>query len=112
MRKPVYVLVLSAAVGAALVMEAQVAEARPAKGRQSMQQCVSRVLSNLARAGADESQVGAQVVDKCDAQLRATLAEAIQTGEAGSCTIESCIGMARERAAGEATAAYRQQRAR
>jgi hypothetical protein len=36
------------------------------------------------------------------------LAEAIQSGEAPFCTVESCLDMARSRAAQEATAEYRQ----
>jgi len=77
-------------------------------GRQSMEQCVSRVLTRLTRARAPEAQVGPTVLSECDGPLRATLAEAIRTGEAGLCTVESCIGMARSRAAEEATEAYRQ----
>ena len=77
-------------------------------GRQSMEQCVNRVLSRLARARAPESQVGSTVLSECDGQLRMALAEAIRSGEAAICTVESCIGMARSRAAEEATEAYRQ----
>src|SRR5215210_3708335 len=61
-----------------------------------------------ARARAPESQVGPTVLSECDGALRATLAEAIRTGEAGICTVDSCIGLARGRAAEEATEAYRQ----
>ncbi len=46
---------------------------------------------------------------ECDAQLRSTLAAAIKSGEAGGCTVESCLTMAQGRAAEEATAAYRAQ---
>src|SRR5215203_2655462 len=79
-----------------------------AGGRQSMEQCVSRVLARLARAKTPEAQVGPTVLSECDGPLRATLAEAIRSGEAGLCTVESCIGPARGRAAEEATEAYRQ----
>ena len=78
-------------------------------GRQSMEQCVQRVLTKLYRAKAPENQVGPSIVQECDAQLRATLAAAIRSGEAGGCTIESCLSMAQGRAAEEATAAYRAQ---
>jgi hypothetical protein len=44
--------------------------------------------------------------------LRATLAEAIKRGEAGGCTVESCLDLARTRASAEAMAAYRQMTAR
>jgi hypothetical protein len=47
------------------------------------------------------------VVSRCDRQLRATLQEAIQTGQAGSCTVDSCLAMARQRASDEAVMAYR-----
>jgi hypothetical protein len=79
-----------------------------APGRYSMEQCVDRVLSRLARAGADEAQVGPTVLSQCDGPLRAALADAIQSGEAPLCTVESCMGMARSRASDEATAEYRQ----
>jgi hypothetical protein len=82
--------------------------AQAAPGRYSMEQCVDRVLSRLARAGADEAQVGPTVLSQCDGPLRAALADAIQSGEAPLCTVESCMGMARSRASDEATAEYRQ----
>jgi ABC-type transporter MlaC component len=77
--------------------------------RASMQQCVAGVLSRLARSQADASQVAPTVTSQCDKQLRATLQEAIKTGEAGNCTVETCLKMAQERAGQEATMAYRQQ---
>lgn len=80
--------------------------------RQSMEQCVNGVLTRLVRAKASEDQVGPAVISRCDQPLRASLAEAIQTGEAALCTVESCIDTARQRAAEEATAAYRAYRAR
>src|SRR4051794_36593558 len=67
--------------------------AHAAPGRYSMEQCVDRVLSRLARAGADEAQVGPTVLSQCDGPLRAALADAIQSGEAPLCTVESCMGM-------------------
>ncbi len=82
--------------------------AAQASGRQSMQQCATRVLSGLARARAPESQVGSAVVSRCDGPLRAALADAIRSGEAANCTVESCIDMARSRAAAEAIQSYRQ----
>jgi len=81
--------------------------AHVARGRQSMEQCVERVLSRLARARADEVQVGPTVLSQCDGPLRAALVDAIQSGEAPLCTVESCMGMARSRASDEATAEYR-----
>jgi hypothetical protein len=77
-------------------------------GRSSMEGCVARVLTRLARARAPERQVGPAVVASCDRPLRASLAAAIRSGEAAMCTVESCISMARQRAAEEATASYRQ----
>src|SRR3954452_7693896 len=82
--------------------------AHAAPGRQSMEQCVDRVLSRLARARADEAQVGPTVLFQCDGPLRAALAEAIQSGEAPLCTGEGCGGGTGRRASEEATAEYRQ----
>jgi hypothetical protein len=67
-----------------------------------LEQCVDRVLARLARAGADEAQIGPTVLSQCDGPLRAALADAIQSGEAPLCTVESCMGMARSRASDEA----------
>ena len=72
-----------------------------------MESCVERVLTRLARARAPETRVGPAVVSSCDRPLRASLAAAIRSGEAAMCTVESCIGVARQRAADEAVAAYR-----
>src|SRR5215217_6075119 len=82
--------------------------AQAAGGRQSMQQCATRVLSGLARQQASETQVGSAVLSRCDRPLRAALADAIRSGEAANCTVESCLDMARSRAAAEAIQAYRQ----
>ena len=82
--------------------------AQAAGGRQAMQQCTTRVLSGLARQRASEDQSGSAVLTRCDGPLRAALAEAIQSGEAPNCTVESCLDMARSRAAAEAIQAYRQ----
>ena len=84
------------------------AEARSRAARSSMERCVQQVLTGLARARAPETQVGRAVISRCDGPLRANLAATIRSGEAAMCTVESCIQMARERAAEEATAAYRQ----
>ena len=78
-------------------------------GRQSMEQCTGRVLGRLLKARAPETQVGPAVIQQCDAQLRSTLAAAIRSGEAGGCTVESCLTLAQQRAAEEATQAYRAQ---
>jgi len=75
-----------------------------------MEQCVDRVLARLVRAKVPESQVSPAVLSACDGPLRVTLGEAIQSGEAPFCTVESCLDldMARSRAAQEATQEYRQ----
>ncbi len=88
------------------------ASAQTAGARNSMERCVDNVLSRMARAKAPESQVGHAVVSQCDGPLRAALASAIQTGEAFICSVESCIGVARERASEEARSAYRERLAR
>lgn len=118
MKKVVYgALAVFGSAGLALMMPVGSAEAQSGRGggaggRQGMEQCVQRVLTGLYNQRAPEAQVGPAIVSQCDGPLRATLAEAIRTGEAGSCTVESCLAIARERAAGEATAAYRAQLSR
>ena len=102
---PVRLCVMAVLVTAALT--ASPALARSGSGRGSMESCVERVLARLARARAPETRVGPAVVSSCDRPLRASLAAAIRSGEAAMCTVESCIGIARQRAAGEAVAAYR-----
>ena len=106
----VHIKLLALSAAAVLAVPAATAStaAQAAGGRQSMEQCVNRVLSRLARARAPDSQVGSPVLSECDGPLRLALAEAIRSGEAAICTVESCIGMARSRAAEEATEAYRQ----
>jgi len=99
-------VVASATLG--VLAAAPLSPAHAAGGRRSMEQCVDRVLSRLVRARAPESQVGPAVLSACDGPLRMTLAEAIQSGDAPFCTVESCIGMARSRAGEEATEGYRQ----
>src|SRR3954463_5364769 len=98
---------LSAAL-IALTPATLLSPAHPPPGRQPMAPWVDRVLSRLTRARADEAQVGPTVLSQCDGPLRAALAEAIQSGEAPLCTVESCMGMARSRASDEAAAEYRQ----
>jgi len=71
-----------------------------------------RIAGLPALSGDDAHQHGKAVVQQCDRQLRATLQAAIQSGEAGACTVESCLALARERAAEEATQSYSQQVAR
>jgi hypothetical protein len=75
--------------------------------RQDMQRCVGGVLSQLARSQSPETLVGPTVVSRCDRQLRAALQEAIKTGEAGSCSVDSCLASARQRASEQAVLAYR-----
>jgi hypothetical protein len=99
----VIVVIVSAAL-----MSPSSALARSGGGRTTMESCVDRVLTRLARARAPETQVGPAVISSCDRPLRASLAAAIRSGEADMCTIESCIATARQRAAEEATTAYRQ----
>jgi hypothetical protein len=82
--------------------------AQSAKTRLSMERCVESVLSRMARAKASETQVGKTVISQCEGPLRAALASAIETGEAAVCSVESCIGIARDRAAEEARLAYRE----
>lgn len=84
------------------------AMAQTASIRVTMERCVDGVLSRMARSKASEAQAGQAVISQCDGPLRAVLASAIKTGDAPICSVESCIGMARERAAEEARSAYRE----
>lgn len=105
--------ILTASAFAALALApatpsfAQNAAMQGTPSRNSMEQCVQTVINRLARANTPETQVGQQVVQSCDAQLRAVLAAAIQAGQAGGCTVDSCIDMARGQAAQDAIMAYR-----
>jgi hypothetical protein len=76
--------------------------------RDPMERCVENVMVTLGRSGAPESQVGPEVISRCDRQLRETLADAIRSGEAPLCTVDLCLEMARSRAASEATDEYRE----
>jgi hypothetical protein len=96
---------LASCIGAALLCPTSgFAQGSRAKG--AMVQCVSRVLSRAARSNTPSDQVGQVVVSECDRQLQNTLAEAIANGEAAFCSIESCIDIARQRAAEEARTYY------
>jgi len=77
-----------------------------------MERCADTVLSRMARAKASEVQVGQAVLSHCDGPLRAALASAIEAGDAAICSVESCIGMARDRAAEEPKLAYRDRTAK
>jgi len=103
-------LIAAGAVWLALTPGSQAQANQPS--RQSMEQCVGRVLATMAKSKAPEVQVGSAVTTQCDSPMRATLAEAIKKGEAGGCTVESCLDLARTRASAEAIAAYRQMTAR
>lgn len=95
-------------MSAAGCLAAWTAAGEAAGGRQSMEQCVDRVLSRLTRAGAADAQVGPAVLSACDGPLRLVLADAIASGEApGFCRAALCLDLARSRAAQEATAEYR-----
>jgi len=99
---------LAAATVLGALLFTATASAQTAGTRLSMERCVDNVLSRMVRAKAPESQVGQAVVSQCDGPLRAALASAIETGEAFVCSVESCIGVARERASEEARSAYRE----
>lgn len=78
--------------------------------RRAMQQCISRVLANLAKTRANYREVTPAVTQQCDAQLRAVLASEIQAGRAGPCAnVEGCIDMARGEAGNRATMEYQRQ---
>jgi hypothetical protein len=100
----------AAALGATLLTGT--ASSQTAEARGQMERCVDRVLARIARNKVPEAQVGRAVISECDGSLRATLASAIKTGDALFCSVDSCIEMARDRAAQEATLAYRERLAR
>lgn len=83
-------------------------QAREARQRDAMEQCVENLMVRLGRSKAPESQVGQEVVSRCDRELHETLAEAIRSGEAPFCSVESCLELARMRAAKEAREEYRE----
>ena len=99
---------LAAATAFSAVLFTAAASAQTAGTRHSMERCVDSVLARMARAKRPEAQVGPAVLSHCDGPLRAVLASAIETGSAFICTVESCIGMARQRAAEKARMAYRE----
>ena len=95
---------------AAMALVGAPAHAQDRASRAAMEQCTQRVLGGLAQKGAPETEAGPAVVSQCDRQLRAARASAIQTGEAANCKVDTCMDLARQRAAQEATMAYRQLR--
>jgi hypothetical protein len=98
---------------AGVLMFVSSAQAQGGPARASMERCVERVLTNLAKARAPEREVGRAVNAGCDGPLRATLVEAMKTGEARMCaSVEACIDIARKQAADEAKEAYRARVAR
>lgn len=98
----------AALIAGALVSGLPLAEAQAQQpARNSMEQCVDRVLTRLARENSADAAVGRTVVTQCDKELKATLEEAIRRGEASSCTVEKCIQVARDQAAREAREEFR-----
>src|SRR3954468_3575631 len=102
------VISLLSAVLIALTTATLPSPAHAAPGRQSMEQCVDRVLSRLARARADEAQVGPTLLFPCDGPSAAPGGGAIGRGRPPLATAESCRAMAGSGASDEATAEYRQ----
>jgi hypothetical protein len=102
-----YTLLVSLVLASALMLN-PAAQAQGGPARASMERCVERVLSRLARAKAPEGEVRNAVLSGCDGPLRATLAEAIKSGEARMCaSFDACIDLARKQTADEAKEAYR-----
>lgn len=85
------------------------AQAQQGGARASMERCVDRVLTQLARDKTPEREVGRAVLATCESALRDAVVESMQTGEArGMCaSLEACLPIARKRTADEATEAYR-----
>jgi hypothetical protein len=99
---------LGSFVFASALMLHPAAHAEGGPARASMERCVERVLSGLAKAKAPESEVRNAVLSGCDGPLRATLSAAIKSGEARMCSsFDACIDLARKQTADEAKEAYR-----
>ncbi len=102
-----YVLLCFGLGSALMVSPATYAQSGPA--RASMERCVDRVLDRLAKAKTPDAAVGRAVISECDGPLRATLVEAMKTGEARMCaSVDACMDIARKEAADRAKEAYRQ----
>jgi hypothetical protein len=98
---------------AAAVMHSPAAYGQRGSARGSMERCVDGVLDRLAKAKTPDAAVGRTVVAECDGPLRATLIEAMKTGEARMCaSVEACIDIARKETADRAKEAYRARLAR
>lgn len=98
---------------AAAVMLGPAAHAQRGSARASMERCVDGVLDRLAKSKTPDAAVGRAVVSACDGPLRATLIEAMKTGEARMCaSVEACIDIARKETADRAKEAYRARLAR
>lgn len=108
MSKLLYAAPVLVAVACNALIMASPAQAQSAGDRSAMERCVDGVLTRLARSKMPEAEVGQAVVARCEQPLRATLAAAISSGEASICSVEACIGFARQRAAEEARTAYRE----
>src|SRR5215207_8613468 len=104
---PLCAVAALALAAASLPATAQMPQGGGGPARQDMQRCVGGVLSQLARSQSPETLVGPTVVSRCDRQLRAALQESIKTGEAGSCSVDTCLASARQRASEQAVLAYR-----
>jgi hypothetical protein len=93
---------------AGAVMLSPAAHAQGGSARGSMERCVDRTLDGLAKAKTPDAAVGRAVIAECDGPLRATLIEAMKTGEARMCaSVEACIDIARKETAARAKEAYR-----
>ncbi len=102
-----YALLVYFVLASALVCNAA-AQAQGGPARASMERCVDRVLSGLAKTRAPESEVRHAVLSGCDGPLRATLVEAMKSGEARMCSsFDACIDLARKQTADQAKDAYR-----
>lgn len=75
--------------------------------RDALAQCVERVFTSLSSKKATDIEVGRALRSQCDNEVKATLAEAIKSGEASSCTIEKCMQVARDEVARQAKELYR-----
>ena len=105
-RRSFSALALAAGAALPLLLSAGTPATAQSAARNAMERCVDRVLTRLQREKHPEPGVGRIVTTQCDKELQATLAEAIAKGEASTCTVEKCIGVARDETSREAREEY------
>lgn len=102
------------AVGLALscgLIAVSPAQAQQNAARDALAQCVERVFTGFSSKKATDIEIARALRSQCDNEVKATLADAIKTGEASSCTMEKCMQVARDEVARQAKELYRKRQA-